>query len=427
MSVARPDVLKLVRTARVAVSDARARVHPARAWEVLQERDAEGQPLGARPYADEALAELFQAHAYDPEDIGVVHHLAIAHHARAWDWELAGDSRATREWEHALNYWSTVAVARQFWDGLKDKLRACDDSADPQWLAEIRADLLENLLDVHVDFVRHYCESEAPDRANAHVEIVTRARIPPAVKKRLVEKVFEAMTSAVPEARARQEYASALTALERFLALFPDHLPALRQHAEVAREWLGYLSYRDEWDEVLAVSARAEPHAQRLVAHSGLGQAPLAQAALEDLAYELLLKGDDRRDSCAAESAAGGGALRRDEARAACEFGLRWGRLAFPLSVAGSRVKKLAAYSLNCIGVSLFKEMQEVRESDSDERTKLMAMLDLMRRATPLVEEGLACDPGNDALTHNVKLFRDALTDFENEKMELDLFGSKEY
>src|SRR5690348_10849712 len=127
MSVPAVDILKLVRTARAVVGEARARAHPARAWEALQERDAEGQPRGARPYADVALAELLEAHAHDPEDIGVVHHLAIAYHARAWDWELAGDRRATDEWERALNHWHTVAVAREFWDGLKEKLRTCDD------------------------------------------------------------------------------------------------------------------------------------------------------------------------------------------------------------------------------------------------------------------------------------------------------------
>ena len=422
MSVPAIDVLKLVSTARAAVSEARARIHLARAWDALQERDAEGQPRGARPYADEALAELLQAHAHDPEDIGVVHHLAIAYHARAWDWELAGDTRATDEWERALNHWHTVVVTREFWGGLKEKLRSCDDSADPQLLTEVRASLLEHLLDVHVDFVRHYCESTAPDRANAHVEIVRRARIPPAVKKRLVEKVYEAMTGGVSEARARQEHASALGTLERFLALFPNHLPALRQHAEATREWLACLSYLDDWDEVLAVSARAEPHARRLASHAELSSAPLAQAALEELAFELLLKGDDRHDSCAAESAAGGGALRRDEARTVCEFGLRWGRLAFPISLADSRIKKLAARSMNSLALSLYEEWEEVAESDTDYNTKLVAMIDLLRPATTLAEEALTCDPRNEAITHNVKLFQDILTKLEAEKTELDLF-----
>lgn len=426
MSATERDVLKLVRAARAAVAEARARAHPSRAWEALQERGDEG-PRGARPYTEEALAHLARAHAHDPEDIGVVHHLAVAHHARAWDWELAGDARAAREWERALEHWRAVAASREFWDGLREKLRACDEAADARWLDELRAGLLEHLLDVHVDFVRHYCETDASARANAHVEIAMRARIPPAVKKRLVGKVFEAMTGAIPEARARQEHASALTALERFLALFPDHLPALRLHAEVSREWAARLSYRDEWEEVLAVAARAEPHARRLASHPQLEDAPLAQAALEELAYELLLKGDDRHDSCAAESGAGGGVLRRDEARAACEFGLRWGRLALPFCPADSRVKQLAARSLNSLALSLYEEVGEVESSGIEYRTKLLAMLNLLRRAAALIEEASRCSPGNEALEHNLRLFRRGLTDLEARKTELDLFGPEEY
>jgi hypothetical protein len=79
------EVRELIRRSRAAVEEAMGRMALSRAWEQLQERDSEGAPQGPLPYTEPALGELAAAHARDPEDIGVVHHLAIAHHARAWD------------------------------------------------------------------------------------------------------------------------------------------------------------------------------------------------------------------------------------------------------------------------------------------------------------------------------------------------------
>ena len=187
-------VAEMVKHARAAVCDALAHSHPARAWELLQERDADGNAKGPLPYTNQALDELTAAHERNPEDAGVVHHLAIAHHARAWDLELQGDLAAVAEWENALGYWRMVASSGQgFWAGWEAKLAACDPNARPGLLRQVRRELLEYLLDIHVDFVRYYCEADTPDRATAHVQIVRRAEIPPAVKKRLVEKVFKAM------------------------------------------------------------------------------------------------------------------------------------------------------------------------------------------------------------------------------------------
>ena len=73
-----------------------------RAWELLQERDAEGEcPRALALCGAAALAEFARPHREDPDDFGVVHHLAIAFHARAWDLELAGDPLAAETWEEA--------------------------------------------------------------------------------------------------------------------------------------------------------------------------------------------------------------------------------------------------------------------------------------------------------------------------------------
>lgn len=420
------DAGELVRRAQLVVGEARARAKPFRAWELLQERDSEGNVQGALPYTENALAQLEAAYERDPEDIGLVHHLAIAHHARAWDWELTHDKRAADEWERALNYWRSLAFASGFWEQLKKKLYACDAEADAAVLDVLRQDLLENLLDVHVDFVRHYCEYEAPERALAHVRIVQRARLPPAVKKRLVDKVFTAMTGVVPEARARSEHDSALMAIERFLALYPDYLPGLRLYAEVCNEYLSGLSYLNEWDDIVRLSARAVIWMRRLAVHPELPEAPLAHTALEDLAYQFLLRGDDRADSCLAGSTAGGVLMQRDAACAAYELGLEWARLAYSQSPNGCPLRQLAMRSMNGLALCLGEEARDTWQSDAQYRSKLAATMNLYRRAADLLQEAMVCCPGNETVANNLKIYLDNLSEYESKKTRLDLFGTEE-
>src|SRR5947209_2066012 len=259
MSTTQRGIAELVRESRVAVRAALGRSHLARAWELLQDRADDSRSRGTLPYTDEAIGELEAAHRHDPEDVNAVHHLAIAHHARAWDFELRGDPRAIAEWETALAFWRSVAATGAFWGQLEEKLLRIDPQADRRPLGERRRGLLEQLLEVHVGFVRHYSEAGTPDRATGHVRLVQRASIPPAVKKRLVAKVFIAMTGGVAEAKATRDFAAALIPVERVLSLFPDYLQALRLHAEVCKEWVSGMSFRDDWKAILDVSVRALP------------------------------------------------------------------------------------------------------------------------------------------------------------------------
>jgi tetratricopeptide (TPR) repeat protein len=384
----------LVRDGRAAVQDALSRSAAAEAWEALLERDQDGNAKGALAYTDTAIRLFEAAHQKDPDDIGVVHHLAIARHARAWDLELLGDPRAAQEWEEALARWRQVAAAPAFWDALRAKLHAVDPSCDAALLAAVRRDLLFDLLEVHVDFVRHYCEAGTPERAASHVEIVRRARIPPAAKKKLVDRVYDAMTAGVPEARASSEHESALTTLERFLELFPDHLPALRQHAEVSGEWVRGTSY-ERWDEIRALSARAEPHARRLAQHPQLAEDPLARVALQDLCAELALKGRDRGTAFAPKSEDEPlPPHRRDAGRAGFEFGLDWARLGSPGSPRESRVRVLFGICAQGLTFSLHHEaLENLGASDLDQRLRFRTARRLYERAQALLEEARRVEP----------------------------------
>ncbi len=425
MSSKPPDVRELVAQARDAVRDAVARSDLARAWEALQERDADGNAKGPLPYTDEALAEFEAAHERNPDDPNIVHHLAIVHHARAWDLELMGDARAAAAWNEALKHWRILRSSGEFWAGLERKLLACDPKADASFLADVRSNLYEHLLDVHVDFIRQYCEQEAPGSARTHLEIIKAARIPPVVKNRLIEKVFEAMTASIPEARANRAYDSAMRTVELFLELFPDALPALRLHAELCRDWIGGMSYQDDWDEIRAVADRAHPFAGRLSNHPDLDADPMARTALVELSGELCLRGRDRGQSFLSDKEAEAiGERDRRQAELAFEFGIAWGRLGIAHGTAESLVQKILPVALNGRAICLDHEASNVFRSETlNGRDKIRTGVGLFRNAVALLEEACGHAPDQDVLRSNLEGTRKAMEDLEAQERQLDLLG----
>jgi tetratricopeptide (TPR) repeat protein len=414
----------LIGDARQAVHFAIARSHLPRAWQLLQEYDGDGNAKGAVPYTDGALAELGAAYDYDPDNVNIAHHLAIAHHARAWDMELQDDPRAAGAWELALGYWRTVGASGGFWAGLREKLRSCDGDADASVLDKARQNLLENLLEIHVDFVRYYCESDTPGRATSHVELVRRAAIPPAVKKRLVDKVFSAMTGRVPEARAMQAYASSLTTVEQFLSLFPNHLPALRLHSEVCAEWAATLSYKEDWEEVLKLSARAGGYAKRLEAHPELGNDPLALKALDDLANEFVERGCSRGEShLAALQGDEENISERDAAKHAFDLGIGWGRLARGRSPSGSSVRAMLGTCLQGRGSCVYLEAMEVMQTDMKFKTRATAAERLLRAAVADMEEARELSPDDDDLSEMLQMLYQHISNLESAMTTRELFG----
>jgi len=386
---------ELVHRTRTALQEAIGRIHLHRAWDLLQERNEHGDPKGARPYTDQAIIEFQMAYARDPEDPGVIHHLAIAHHARAWDLESANDQLAAAEWERALGYWRILGASGEFWAVLETKFHECDPEANASPIADLRRGLLENLLDIHVDFVRRYSESETPGRASIHLDIVRRALIPPAVKSRLIGKVFEAMTGSVPEAKANRNYASALTLVDRFLGLFPDYLPALRLHAEISNEWISTLSYKDDWPKIVAIEQSARAHASRTAAHPSLGEYLLASTALEELALTIACRGNDRGT---AEFQRGD----RDEARESLDIGIWWGHLACPQCPEDAPLRNVLAACLYGRVACLHEEVQALGMDETvDAKTKFAVAKKFYGQIIAGLEQAIEARPANqDLLRH---------------------------
>lgn len=383
------------------------------AWNLLQERDENGNARGALPWTDEAIEALEKARKSFPNDPSVMHHLAVARHARAWDYELSDDqglrNQARSEWEVALGYWYELAASPGFWKQQEEKLKRCREEADPTALKEARSNLVTDLLDIHVEFVRHYCELGDVDRAGSHIEIVRHANIRPAAKKVLKTNIFKAVTSAVQQAKAAGEFRAALRPIELFMKLFPDpYLPALEMYAGICSSWMGRLSYEHDWDEIVEVANRAEPIAKKLAASDELIGCATARNAFEELTSAVMLRANDRAQSYHAAAKENDDALPAlDKAQEYYQFAIRWGRLGFPKSRDGTIVLKLLPSCLNNYAFCLHSRLVRVFKDSSN---PLLVMDEVQQQcavAVEAMEEAVRYKPEDSTFQRNLSQLRD--------------------
>lgn len=423
MALVSREIHELILEARAAVQEALASGRLASAWELLQERDAEGNAQGPRPYTEQALAEFEAAYQLDPNDVGVAHHLAIAHHARAWDLELLNDPQAAPAWEKALGYWRILAESREFWAGLEAKLLSCDPNADPSLASESQRNLFDHLLEAHADFARHYCEKDEPSRAAAHVEIVERANIPPAVKPRFIERLFVPLEDVVPKAKAKQDYASALLVIKRLLAPQPlaNYLPALRTYAEVCADQVSELSFQDDWEEILRLSEEALEYARRLASHPEIGDDPSAKTALEEMASKFTVHANARGNAFYDALKAGtGGTADRDAAKASFELGIEWGRLGRRHTLSGASVEKTLAACLYNHALCLNLEAEAVVASEVGAvKTRATAATRLFNEAIANLKEGQEYAPDDEDFPRFLQELRGRLLSLEFARFDL--------
>jgi tetratricopeptide (TPR) repeat protein len=232
------------------------------------------------------------------------------------------------------------------------------------------------------------------------------------VKRRLTEKVFQVMTCAVPDAKAAGAYEQALTTVERFLDLFPGYLAALRLYCETCHAWLSALSF-ERWDEIIRLAGRCEDRVRCLGCHPHLRSDPLAEVALEDLAFEFALRGHDRGRSYLGPSPEENLTVTsRDAARAAFEFAVRWGRLGYPYSRAESRVRSAFGVCATALVVLLDGEAAETcRDPTIDTRLMRAAAATLYRTALGLLEEAIAAEPDSELHRRNLSVVQNRLRD----------------
>jgi len=256
------------------------------AWQQLLHIDEHGLQH-VHPYTLKAIATLEKAYALDERDGEIIHHLAIAHHALAWDLELEGSPLASETWQKALFYWQRLQSCESFWQALYAKGETLGEAFDRRQIEQFRQDLYRYLLEIHVFLIGRYHSLKKSGQAHRHIELIKRARIPPKVRKELEPLVYQSMASLVHELAAAGRFSDALDLLDAFLDLFPTYLAALQEYLELTKWWVEPLAAASRWDEILKLDERVLPRWNAMAALKETSIQPAAQAALCELASTL--------------------------------------------------------------------------------------------------------------------------------------------
>ncbi|MFG2026971.1 hypothetical protein [Streptomyces sp. NPDC048825] len=196
------------------------------------ERDGETHPWSAESVRLWELIDDSPAHS---------HHLAVAHHARAYELQgsaLAGTQSATRartEWTEALRHWAAVHGDDAYWQELHRRLEAATGTSVPVAVVDaVRGRLPRDLFEPHIALAARMHATD-PRHAREHLAFVTSSGFPArdiaAARKVLVRDAVEAALAAVQQ----QEYAAASARLQPWLRLDPDNPDLLRTALIVLR------------------------------------------------------------------------------------------------------------------------------------------------------------------------------------------------
>lgn len=141
--------------------------------------------------AEELWAKQLTLHAKDPD---TMHHLAILHHARAFDAECSNDpTKANTDWESASLYWQEILSNQEFWHNIKKVVG--EDYADH--VEKIRQALPAKLLKIHLAIA--YSPSTTPHRAKYHVKHATEIGYKSEVLNTVRASTYELFTAGLPD------------------------------------------------------------------------------------------------------------------------------------------------------------------------------------------------------------------------------------
>lgn len=205
-------------------------------------------------------AEGLPAHdtdGHDTEDAGWrLHHLAVLHHARAYDTENApgaDPAEALAHWETALGLWVRLHGCDPFWRALHRHVEAATGDPVPAAVVDaVRDDLPAHLLAVHTALADEH-RAAAPETAAAHLRLVVRSGLPArdvaAARAGLVADLDN--TVAVEVQRVR--FGPVFDHVSGWLRIDPANPALLRNLLYVTDNWARYMNKQVTWTAQLAV------------------------------------------------------------------------------------------------------------------------------------------------------------------------------
>ncbi|MGH3828977.1 MAG: tetratricopeptide repeat protein [Pseudonocardiaceae bacterium] len=223
------------------------------AWALLWQAD-ELHPWTEQAQACwERLPQPQSGHRDGPttaEDCWRLHHLAVLHHARAYDAENATPRRqaeALRHWEKALEYWARLHRCPTFWDALRQHLDdATGKQVPPEVVDAVRERLPDDLLAVHTALAAEY-RSDDPPAAAAHMRLVTQSDFPAdsiaAARRGLVADLDNTTAQEIQRVR----FGTAFDYVVEWLTIDPANPWLLRNLLYVTDSWARFIFRQPGW------------------------------------------------------------------------------------------------------------------------------------------------------------------------------------
>ena len=368
-------------------------------WDHLKEKDSDGNQISVLPYTEKAIQGFTKIFNSNPNDINIVHHLAIAHHARAWDYELSNHPDAITEWEKAIDYWEILVSSDIFWDQMKNKYHRLDPQSDLKHIDNIRHSLFEQLMEIHLEFIQHYCEKFDFYHAKDHANIVNTRTKSSETLNILSKNFLDKMTESHPEAIEEQDYESALSMIECFLLVFPNYLPALSLYAETANKYLDTLSYKTNWNDIIALEKRIEKSIFLIDENNELEKNPLVKQSLSDLCRDFAQKsyhqGDSYFEAYQNDTIS---ALDLNKGIISLELAIKWGRLGYKHATSASDIDVILSNSLLVHSMYIRDEVCNIMDSDEDISTRIDTCIDLLTKAQSNLKEAEKTIDGNSSI-----------------------------
>lgn len=231
----------------------------------------------AEPYSDEAFEIWGKLRRETINDLQTIHHLAIMHHARAFDLEQSAEpAAADADWKQSLELWHQLHTLPTFWEKLGQQ--ADNDSAD--FICDIQEELPERLLQIHFDIAaddrsKHY-------RRRAHIALALNSPFDGKVKDKVRLAAYERWVADLPstvwsvDTLDPAELQPAIGRIRGYLDLDGDCGPALAdlitllvrlQTAKVQQTnavGADQRERRQKLDEIRALGAEYHDHVTRL-------------------------------------------------------------------------------------------------------------------------------------------------------------------
>jgi len=186
------------------------------------------------PWTEQAEAIWARASG---SDLWRDHHLAILHHAKAYDLETAGSPDAFQHWTAALRHWSAVRADDAFWARMARHLsERMGTEIAPGVIDGVRARLPRELLEPHRDLIATY-QASNPERARSHMHIMTSAPFDPDVIDGIRLQFTEEVLAAVPDAVMTADFEKMIASLCGWQHIDPDNAHLLRSLLYVYRKF----------------------------------------------------------------------------------------------------------------------------------------------------------------------------------------------